>query len=236
MRLSLVIPAYRAASWIAGSVTEARTALERTLDGDMFEIIVVDDGSGDGTAQKARDGGANLVIDLAVNQGKGAAVRAGIAQSTGRVVVFTDADLSYDPAQIAGFVKHVEAGADVVTGDRQHPASSIDGNVSQVRSIGSRMINLSCRVLLGLKTADSQCGLKAFRGDVAKRLFASSSENRFGFDAEILYLARRAGMDVRNAPVVLRAGGSLAAGGVLRDGVAILLALVRTRLRGARVT
>ncbi|MEO6628803.1 MAG: glycosyltransferase family 2 protein, partial [Aquihabitans sp.] len=118
LRLSVIIPAYREVERIAGAIDRVRSELGDQLAPGDLEVVVVDDGSGDGTAEAAKD--ADLVIPFAVNQGKGAAVRAGMLAASGRTRAFTDADLSYAPAQIVGLLTEVEAGWDVVVGSRFH--------------------------------------------------------------------------------------------------------------------
>ena len=122
LRVSVVLPAFREEARIGHAVAAVRAALA-DLDGGV-EIVVVDDGSGDGTAAAARAAGADQVVVHERNRGKGAAVRSGVAASRGRTVVFTDADLAYAPDQLPGIVKVVEEGWQVVTGSRRHDATT----------------------------------------------------------------------------------------------------------------
>ncbi|RMH81606.1 MAG: glycosyltransferase, partial [Actinomyces sp.] len=120
LRLSVVIPAYDEEARIGATVAAVREALSAVHDDGGVEIIVVDDGSTDATADAARRGGADRVVVQRPNRGKGAAVRAGVAVARGRTIVFTDADLSYPPHQIVGVLAAVEEGWDLVIGDRRH--------------------------------------------------------------------------------------------------------------------
>jgi putative flippase GtrA len=200
VRASVVIPAYREVDRIASTVGAVRAALI-SLGG--VEIVVVDDGSSDGTADAARDAGADQVIVLPSNRGKGAAVRAGVGAARGRTVVFTDADLAYTPDQIVGLVEAVEAGWDVVVGSRKHDATTTLVRARRLREIGGRVINwLSHAVLLG-HYRDTQCGLKAFRSDAAQQIFALSRVDGFSFDIEVFAIVERTGLAVTEVPVTV---------------------------------
>jgi len=227
-RLSVVVPAYREAGRIGGTVRRLHEELaDVTADGGL-EVVVVDDGSGDGTADEAVDAGAEQVVELPANRGKGAAVRAGVLASRGRVVVFTDADLAYDPAQLRGVLHEVERGWDVVIGNRQHPGSAV-ARATGLRALGSRVVNrLSAAVLLA-RPRDTQCGLKAFRGDVARALFRHTRVDGFAFDIEVLHLVERAELSLGEVPVRLDETGAPSTVRVGRDVVQLALDLLRVR-------
>lgn len=201
LRLSVVVPAYCEAQRIASTVSEIRRELASLEARGDLEIVVVDDGSPDDTARQARDAGADLVIELPMNQGKGAAVRAGVLASRGRTVAFTDADLAYSPDQLLGMLAAVEAGCGVVIGNRYAETSVADRGVSGLRRLGSRAVNLFARTVLSGRYRDTQCGCKAFRADVAKTLMSAGRINGFAFDVEVLHLAERCGFTVAEVPV-----------------------------------
>ena len=201
LRLSVVVPAYCEAQRIASTISEIRTELASLDEVGDLEIVVVDDGSPDDTAQQARDGGADLVIELPMNQGKGAAVRAGVLACRGQTVAFTDADLAYSPDQLLGMLTAVEAGCEVVIGNRYAELSVAYRGVSGLRRLGSRAVNLFARTLLSGRYRDTQCGCKAFRSDVAKTLMSAGRINGFAFDIEVLHLAERYGLAVAEVPV-----------------------------------
>lgn len=205
IRLSVVVPAYLEADRIADTVRSIGDELA-TLDPGgcetAFEVIVVDDGSGDDTAQRASDAGADQVIVLPQNQGKGAAVRAGMMASRGRVAAFCDADLAYDPSHLTTMLEEIEGGFDAVIGNRRHPDSAGQAS-SGLRAVGSRVVNLLASTLLLAAPLDTQCGLKAFRGDVARRLFAVTRIDGFAFDIEVLHILERAGWTLGQIPVFL---------------------------------
>jgi len=197
--LSVVVPAYLEQDRIAAAVQSLRATLA-DLEGGV-EIIVVDDGSSDLTADEARAAGADHVLVHPVNRGKGAAVRTGVLAATGTTVAFTDADLSYSPDQLRGLLTHVEAGADVVVGSRKHEGTRTLVRAGRLRELGGRVINwLTHAVLLG-DYRDTQCGLKAFSADVGRFIFERSRVDRFAFDVEIFLIAETQGMKVEEVPV-----------------------------------
>ena len=230
MRFSVVVPAYREGDRIASTVSSLRSALADVQSQGGAEIVVVDDGSGDGTAAAARAAGADVVVEFRANQGKGAAVRAGIRAASGMVVAFTDADLAYPPYQLVAFLAGVEQGADVVVGDRHHPDSVAVTRPSWLRRAGSGAVG-AIRWLLRLSPGrDTQCGLKAFRSDAATELMEASVVERFAQDVEILYLADRLGLCVREMPVEVR-NSDASSVRMVSDGVWLVLDLVRIRIR-----
>jgi dolichyl-phosphate beta-glucosyltransferase len=231
VRLSVVIPAYREVSMIASTVERVRRELDAVAP-EGLEVVVVDDGSGDGTAAAARLAGADLVVELAANRGKGAAVRAGMLAASGRVRAFTDADLSYAPAQVLGLLEAVEQGADVVVGNRYHERSTTLVEAGRLRQVGGRAINLATRTVLADRHADTQCGLKAFRGDVAEVLFRHGRIDGFAFDVEVIHLVERYRLRLVEVPVEV-ANSDTSTVHVARDALRLLVDLVRIRRAGA---
>jgi glycosyltransferase involved in cell wall biosynthesis len=201
VRLTVVVPAYQEHDRIAEAVGAIRSAL-RYVDGGV-EVVVVDDGSTDGTAAAARASGADQVLVHDVNRGKGAAVRTGVLASNGRTVAFTDADLAYEPEQLRGLLDKVESGVDVVVGSRKHEGTRTLVQARRLREIGGRVINwLTHAVLLG-NYRDTQCGLKAFDADAARLIFSRSRVDRFAFDVEIFVIAEKNHLSVEEVPVTI---------------------------------
>src|SRR5687767_11343201 len=161
VRLSLVVPTYNDAEGIGPTVRRLRSALG-SLDGG-FELLVVDDGSSDDTATAARQAGADRVLVLPENRGKGAAVRAGVLEARGRTIAFTDADLAYPPDQLERLLQEVEAGWDVVVGSRHHVQTTTLVRARRLREVSGRVFNLLTQAILLGAYRDTQCGLKAFR-------------------------------------------------------------------------
>jgi dolichyl-phosphate beta-glucosyltransferase len=225
-RLSVVVPAYREADRITDTVARIRSELEPVAAGAELEVVVVDDGSADGTAEAARAAGADQVVVLPANRGKGAAVRAGVLAATGRTIAFTDADLSYPPGQIADLLAEVEAGWDVVVGSRVHTETATLVRARAVRELGGRLINLTTHAVLLGAHRDTQCGLKAFRSDVARSLFSRTRVDGFAFDVELFHLAERDRLSLREVPVQV-ANADRSSVRVVRDGLLIVRDLAR---------
>ncbi len=230
MRLSVIVPAYREADRIGHTVATLRDALASVDASGGVEIVVVDDGSGDGTAAAARAAGADLVVELGTNRGKGEAVRAGMRATSGEVVAFTDADLAYAPAQLIDLLEEVEAGSDVVVGDRHHPDSVAVTAPTGLRRAGSVAVGVLRAVLMLGRGRDTQCGLKAFSRPAVAALLEASVMDRFSFDIEVLFLADRLGMEVRQVPVrVFNSDESSVR--VVSDGWELVLDMCRIRVR-----
>lgn len=224
-RLSVVLPAYREERRIADAVRRLRSALAGTVGDGELEVVVVDDGSGDATADVAAGAGADQIIRLPANRGKGAAVRAGALAATGSTVVFTDADLAYSPVQIADLLDQVEKGWDVVVGNRHHVD---EPDRIGLRQVGHRVFNAATRLVLTRRFADTQCGFKGFHRPAAQRIFSLARIDGFAFDVEVLWLAGHLGLCVEEVPVELDdAEGSTVRFSV--DALRMLRDLVRIR-------
>ncbi len=204
---SIIIPAYNEAGGIF-------RALQRTVGvfralGRPFELIVVDDGSTDGTARIAEDAGRVWpeirLLSHAGNQGKGAAVRTGVRAAAGGVILFFDADLATDPSAIHDFLPALQT-ADIAIGTRRDKDSVIVRRQPLYRILAGRLFNLlAVRWYLGLPFGDTQCGFKAFRRDV-RPLFEELKAAGWSFDVEFLARARAAGRRIAEVPVAWRNG------------------------------
>ncbi len=228
VRFSVVIPAYHEPDRIGRTVEAIRAELADVAAHGGIEIVVVDDGSGDGTADAALAAGADQVVSLPANRGKGAAVRAGMLATRGRAVAFTDADLAYDPTHLRRLLEEIEAGWDVVIGNRRHPRSQVDA-ASGLRTVGSRIVNLLATGVLLAAPLDTQCGLKGFRGDVARTLFAQTRIDGFAFDIEVLHLVERSEWSLHEIPVQLVEPGGGSTVRVLVDVSRLVRDLFRVR-------
>jgi dolichyl-phosphate beta-glucosyltransferase len=227
LRLTVVVPAFREER-IGTTVARLRKELADIDAHGGLEIVVVDDGSGDDTAEQAELAGADLVIRQPINRGKGAAVRAGVAAASGRTIAFTDADLSYGPDQLVPLLDHVEAGWDVVVGSRHHHDTTTLVQAGLLRQAGGRVINRATRAVLVVERADTQCGIKAFRSDVARLVFGRSRVDGFAFDVEVLHLAERYRLSVIEVPVVVE-NSDRSTVRVVRDALRLLRDLARIR-------
>jgi len=226
--LSVVIPAFEEEGRIANAVERLRGEL--SVPGGL-EIIVVDDGSRDATAEVARRAGADQVLSLPANRGKGAAVRAGMLAAGGTALAFTDADLAYSPTQLLRLLHEIEAGFDVVIGSRRHVETTTLVRARRLREVSGRLFNLLSKVVVLPSYVDTQCGLKAFHADAARMLFSRSRVDGFAFDVELIYLTRRYGLSLREVPVEL-ANPQTSTVRLLRDGPLMMRDLVRVRRWG----
>jgi len=198
----VVVPAFGEGRRIGETVTALATTLTEA-SGSRPEIVVVDDGSLDDTSARARAAGADQVIRLPVNRGKGDAVRAGMLAANGSGVIFTDADLSYPPAQNVRLRDALEEGWDVVLGNRHHAETRTTVGSSIVRAATHRGFNLFTRLVLSRRFGDTQCGLKGFHRDAATQVFGRSRIDGFAFDVEALCIAGRLGLQISEVPVEL---------------------------------
>ncbi len=191
LRLSVVMPAYREVDRIAESIETLHVHLSTLLKPEEFEIVVVDDGSGDGTAAAAEATGKAVGVLLPANLGKGGAVREGMLAAKGRTRVFLDADLAYGPSEVVRIMGEIEAGWDVAVGTRRDSRLDASTNAGLIRDVGGRLVNIATHVLLLGQYRDTQAGCKGFRGDVAELIFSKTKLNGFSFDIEIFHLVER---------------------------------------------
>ena len=202
--VSVVLPAYQAAGLLGAAVSEISAALRRVehLHGG-FEIVVVDDGSTDGTADAAREAGADVVVSLDANRGKGAAVRAGMLAASGRLRLFTDVDLAYPPDQLTTLIDALDNGAEVALGNRRHSEASMITPAPPTRVLASRMFNAFTRLVLLRRYRDTQCGFKGFTAEAAEEIFGRSVIDGFAFDVEVLYLVEQLEFAATEVPVTV---------------------------------
>jgi glycosyltransferase involved in cell wall biosynthesis len=196
------------------------------------EVIVVDDGSGDETAelvQRSAEGNPRLrLLQNPGNRGKGYSVRHGMLEARGDILLFTDADLSSPIEEAPKLFAALDSGADMAIGSRWLRPELQRERQSLTRQFYGRVFNLLLRVVLGLNFKDTQCGFKAFTRRAAQALFRRQTIERWGFDPELLYLARRFGLRVTEVAIVWsHAGGTRIH--PLRDGLRMLQEVVRIR-------
>jgi dolichyl-phosphate beta-glucosyltransferase len=232
VRLSLVIPAYNEAGRIGGTVAQVCQYLDRQPYD--WEVIVVIDGGPKGAADEARAAAgtrANVsVIENDVNRGKGFSVRRGFSAASGDRLAFIDADLSLPIEGLAGMMARFDAGADVVIASRTAPGSRVEGAPPALRDAMSKIFNLAVQAVAVPGFSDTQCGFKGFTARAAKVTFSDARSDRFGFDVEALYLARKNGFRIDELPVICRYHGGSSVNR-LSDGARMIADLLAIRRR-----
>ncbi len=200
--LSIVIPAYN--EGLRLPATLERIAAYVLASGRSTEVIVVNDGSTDQTANAAAAFGDTIgslcVISNETNRGKGYSVRRGMMGARGRIVLFTDADLSAPIEEADKLLAALET-HDVAIGSRALDRSLIAVHESAFREFAGIIFNKIVRIILRLPFVDTQCGFKAFRREPCATIFEQQRIERFGFDPELLYLARHHGLSAAEIPV-----------------------------------
>lgn len=234
--LSIVIPAYN-------EVTRIRRSLDAVLgflqtQPYRAEIIVVDDASSDETAgrvseyiPKFHEAGHDLrVLTNKPNRGKGYSVKRGLTEARGEIVLFSDADFSSPITEAPKLIDPIAEGrADVTFGSRALNRELIGVHQPLLRDFGGRVFNLFMKTITGLKFKDTQCGFKAFRREPALPVFKLQRIERFGFDPEVLYIAKKRGLRLLEVPVIWNdSEGSKVS--YFRDSINMFTDLIRIRL------
>jgi dolichyl-phosphate beta-glucosyltransferase len=235
--LSIVIPAYNEERRLPGTLAAIQQYLQHSPWPEA-EILVVDDGSRDGTARMARQlsesNPAIRVLENPGNRGKGYSVRRGMLEARSEWVLFSDADLSTPIEELEKLRQAVVAkDAAIAIGSRALDRSLIEVHQSALRENAGRVFNLVMRGLTGLPFWDTQCGFKLFRRDAAQQVFRRQTIERFGFDAEVLYVAKKLGFKTVEVPVRwAHAEGTKVS--MLRDSLDMMLDLFLVRWNDLR--
>jgi dolichyl-phosphate beta-glucosyltransferase len=232
--VSVVIPAYNEHARLGETLEAWADWLSR--QGECAELIVVDDGSTDGTATLARDFELpgclqRQVLVNETNRGKGASIRRGALASSGAVVVLSDADLNVPPDELPRLTEALDAGFDVAIGSRRVGQAEVQRSL--FRRLGTWGFHLLRSSALLPDIRDTQCGFKAFKRDAAQAIFERQTLEGYGFDLEVLAIARHLGYSIKEVAVRWNvvAGSKVRP---VRDGLALLADVWRVRSRWGR--
>jgi len=202
IKYSVIIPAYNEEETVARAIRETAAVFNPLKE--TYEIIVVNDGSTDATAETAealRSEYPFLKIEHhEENRGKGEAVRTGVNAAAGEYVVFVDADLATHPSEVKAFLPYI--GRDkIVIGSRTADGAIVSTAEPLYRIVGGRFINFLVRKIVGLPCRDTQCGFKMFDRETGKKIFSEMSTSRWLFDVDLIVRARAAGNEIVEVPV-----------------------------------
>jgi dolichyl-phosphate beta-glucosyltransferase len=198
--LSIIIPAYNEAKRLPASLVKVREYLSAT-QWDFVEVVVVDDGSTDGTVQVARDAGVR-VLQNPGNRGKGYSVKHGMLEAKGEWALFTDADLSSPIGEVEKLWSAAERErVQVAVGSRAVDRSLVGVHQPLLREAMGRIFNAFMRLVTGLPFKDTQCGFKLFQTAAGREVFSRQQLDGFGFDVEVLFIAKQLGYASVEVPV-----------------------------------
>lgn len=231
--LSIIIPAHNEESRLPRTLGQIFAFLEK--QNYASEIIVVENASSDRTLELARDFAAqhsNLLVLHEDRAGKGNAVRRGVMEAHGEYSFICDADLSMPIEEVQKFLPPVLSGFDVIIASREAPGA-VRYNEPAYRHWGGRAINLAIRLLILPGLRDTQCGFKCFRAETAQKLFSQQTLGGWSFDIEILYLARRNRIHIREVPIQWYFGADSKVNAV-RDALRMLGDIFRIHLTALR--
>jgi glycosyltransferase involved in cell wall biosynthesis len=202
-KYSIVIPAFNESARIPATLESVVACIRER--GWQAEVIVVNDGSRDATAELVRDFARKApevrLVENPGNRGKGFSVRSGMLQALGEVVMFTDSDLSAPIEEAERLFAAIDAGADIAIGSRWLESSRQTHRQPLYRQFFGRCFNAVTRAVMALPFADTQCGIKAFTRAAAQTVFQLQTIERWGFDPEILFIALKRGLRVVEVPV-----------------------------------
>lgn len=227
--LSLVLPAYNEGKTISLVIERTDSVAKQT--GLRYELLVVDDGSEDGTRMEinrfARKNGHVKVAGYTANFGKGFAIKTGFFSSLGDLIIFLDSDTDIDPDRVIDFVEALKD-ADLVIASKRHPKSMVDASLS--RRFLSCGFNILVRLLVGLDVKDTQVGLKAVKRSALRRVFPLLSVKRYAFDVELIAVSKLLGLKVVELPVNMQLNSKFKLGDALRMFLDVLGIAYRLRV------
>lgn len=202
MKVSVILPAYNEEKRILKTLDTIYSYMEATFSD--YEIIVVDDGSKDRTYQILQEYGRDRLVPYTYqpNRGKGGAVTYGMTKATGDIVIFTDADLPYPVENIGRAVQQFEeTDCDLLLGKRRQTKNG--QKYPWYRTLMSKCFSIVVNLILGLHVADTQCGFKCFRKAAAKQIFSKATLTGWGFDVEVIFIAKKKHLKIGRIEVEL---------------------------------
>lgn len=232
-KISIIIPSFRSVNALENNLPYLVNYLSES--GKDFEILVVDDGSHDeGATQLVTEKNQAKYLTYPKNEGKGNAVRFGMNQATGDILIFTDADIPFEAEAIEAIIHYIEFKEfDLVIGDRGLEESDYFNKISNKRRFGSGLFTFIVGRFITTGISDTQCGLKGFKKEIAQDLFGVSKIKGFTFDVELIYISLKRNYDIKKIPVNLRSqeGNSV---NVLKHGFGMLIDLFVIKLNHIR--
>jgi dolichyl-phosphate beta-glucosyltransferase len=222
--VSIIIPAYNEEANISKTLHQVHTYLtENQFD---FEIIVVNDGSSDNTAQEVLKFEAAQLINNPINKGKGNAVKTGVMAAKNELILFMDADHAIPIHYLSQFTQEIPT-FDIIIGSKYIGDTK---NYPFYRKIVGKIFSFLKFLIIGLKIKDTQCGFKLFKGEIAKDLFSHSQINGWCFDVEILMIARRKNYSIQESPINMSDINSISKINIFSSGTQMFLDLIKLRL------
>jgi dolichyl-phosphate beta-glucosyltransferase len=204
--LSVIVPCFNEGKTIGKNLQKIHNYLSANFL--SFEIIAINDGSFDNTLSELELAQKNLpfkIISHTENSGKGRSVINGILTSTHEIVMFLDADLAIPIEELPKFISEIEAGTDLVIASRFVPGLKILRPILWYRKFMEKVFRLLRMIILNdWRIQDTQCGFKVFRAPVAKRIFGMATIDRFAFDSEIIFIAKKFGYSIKELPITLQ--------------------------------
>lgn len=201
--ISIIIPVFNEEKRISASL-ELISSFVKGLK-EQTEVVVVDDGSWDLTPKMLQNFQNKLNLKIIThknNKGKGAAVRSGVASAVGEKILFTDIDLSVPISFLDSFNEAMTEEVDIVIGSREHPESKIEIKQFWLREFAGYSFTILTNAILQVGVTDFTCGFKLFRREAARKIFSKQIINRWAFDAETLFLAKKYNFEIKEMPVV----------------------------------
>jgi dolichyl-phosphate beta-glucosyltransferase len=204
--LSVVIPCFNEGKTIRRNIQKIYAYLSDNFE--TFEIIAVNDGSFDNTLKELESIRRSLplkIINHEKNEGKGKAVRDGVSASLNETIMFLDADLAIPVEELSKFISEIEMGADLAIASRFVPGLKILRPILWYRKFMEKVFRLLRMLILNdWRVQDTQCGFKVFKASVAKRIFGMATIDRFAFDSEIIFIAKKFGYSIQELPITLQ--------------------------------